>query len=987
MHKKATFIVERITNELSSDEYLYPISSNGEYKGLSNTESVELNGTMHGGNTKFCSLFASRLNLMPGSEVRCAQNEKSATSIEGIDWYLPISDFKEGPETLIADVNSSDLPNCTYDENSCPRPDRFEYLIQPGERIPVKEVEYYEATGAPPAIETVEDTGKTPEQEPRPGKQAYTINCSASGATVYGAGGGKIDGNYMLVAVPNFNYKCNWFTKQVTVDGGNVTCDLQCTPGLDRPLADGEPEIPTPIPEPGDDDDDGEGYCINVEVTGEPSECTLSGDGCGKAPGLYVVTLTPNDPTKYTTSWEGNTTPHSKTVEIVDKDESISVDCRVQDEKKDCYSITVDGDIENCPVTLPNPNCPNEGETDKYMEGTYNVTVTPNEGYQYNNTTEPSTVQVKVSGKDATFKLGTCAAGGDTQDNTLTIAFSSSGGDFTKAQLFVTVDTTTPDGTTKTQPISPMIFPGGLSTSIPLTYPANTEYTLSDIKTYIWYNNSNEAAGTNGYGVADLDGKNQGLNSKITGVLDQDKLYHFTLHGDEAAELDTIKIDTTGASSSHKISGAGTNSITVYGRVLNPSGGTIIDALNVTGIKVVPSDTSKNWSVQIIDKDQWSVSPTSGKGTSGLTVTLDNNMTTGSVCMQAKYTDGSATSNKVCFKLVADEAPASRESTIRLTADVSSCCVNNATVNYTVKSDKGFNKTGTLTPTAESPSSTDITVPVGAKYTITGSVSKHTCRQNGCTFSWKEFSPSSINIPMLNASSSYTSKAVFGCSGCSAVPKDCPVNVYANSKLSGATVTQFNFGLDSSAVPITGDRKTDISVKPGAHTVDVKGGGMIKTNDNRSIRASNASVSPESFTCSNGETHNIYVTLLYDEQGAGEPTYTSSCKFVYRLFASGGGNSYGAQIIYSLSCNGKGKFDSGNTITASLPCASNLVSIDLGNKTGDQIGSTGRQQTALIEDCNLATCITSPNSCVTVRVNGKQSTWVDVEADNSGILN
>ena len=487
MHKKATFIVERITNELSSDEYLYPISSNGEYKGLSNTESVELNGTMHGGNTKFCSLFASRLNLMPGSEVRCAQNEKSATSIEGIDWYLPISDFKGGPETLIADVNSSDLPNCTYDENTCPRPDRFEYLIQPGEKIPVKEVEYYEATGAPPAIETVEDTGKTPEQDPRPGKQAYTINCSASGATVYGAGGGKIDGNYMLVAVPNFNYKCNWFTKQVTVDGGNVTCDLQCTPGLDRPLADGEPEIPTPIPEPGDDDDDDEGYCINVEVTGEPSECTLSGDGCGKAPGLYVVTLTPNDPTKYTTSWESNTTPHSKTVEIVDKDESISVDCRVQDEKKDCYSITVDGDIENCPVTLPNPNCPNEGETDKYMEGTYNVTVTPNEGYQYNNTTEPSTVQVKVSGKDETFKLGTCAAGGDTQDNTLTIAFSSSGGDFTKAQLFVTVETTTPDGTTKTQPVSPMIFPGGLSTSIPLTYPANTEYTLSDIKTYIWY--------------------------------------------------------------------------------------------------------------------------------------------------------------------------------------------------------------------------------------------------------------------------------------------------------------------------------------------------------------------------------------------------------------------------------------------------------------------------------------------------------------------
>ena len=384
MHKKATFIVERITNELSSDEYLYPISSNGEYKGLSNTEQVELNGSIHGGSTKFCSLFASRLNLMPGSEVRCAQNEKSATSIEGIDWYLPISEFKNGPETLIVDVNSNELPNCIYDEDTCPRPDRFEYLIQPGEKIPVKEVQYYEATGAPPAIETVEDTGKTPEQAPRPGKDAHSINCSAANATVYGAGGGKIDGNYMLVAVPKRGYKCNWFTKQITVDGSDVNCDLQCEYGLDRPLADGDPVIPDPEPEPeGDDDDEDNTYCINVEVTGDASECTLSGDGCGKEPGKHVVTLTPNDQTKYTTSWQSNTTPHSQTVEIVDKDVSIIVDCRPV-EHEECYSISVEG-AENCPVTLPPGNCPNEGETDKYINGTYNVTVKPNEGYQYNN--------------------------------------------------------------------------------------------------------------------------------------------------------------------------------------------------------------------------------------------------------------------------------------------------------------------------------------------------------------------------------------------------------------------------------------------------------------------------------------------------------------------------------------------------------------------------------------------------------------------------
>ena len=49
MHKKATFIVERIVNELSTDEYLYP--NNGEYSGFSNTDKVTQNGVEHVGST------------------------------------------------------------------------------------------------------------------------------------------------------------------------------------------------------------------------------------------------------------------------------------------------------------------------------------------------------------------------------------------------------------------------------------------------------------------------------------------------------------------------------------------------------------------------------------------------------------------------------------------------------------------------------------------------------------------------------------------------------------------------------------------------------------------------------------------------------------------------------------------------------------------------------------------------------------------------
>ncbi|PWL80426.1 hypothetical protein DBY21_02075, partial [Candidatus Gastranaerophilales bacterium] len=130
LHKKATYTVDRIVNELSTDEYLYP--NNGEYTGLSNTAGVQYGGQYHWGSSKFCTLFASRIIKKPNSEVNCSPNSVSVTSSEGIDWYLPISDFKNGSETILVDVNGSELPNELGT-------DRFEYKVKPGLKVEVEE--------------------------------------------------------------------------------------------------------------------------------------------------------------------------------------------------------------------------------------------------------------------------------------------------------------------------------------------------------------------------------------------------------------------------------------------------------------------------------------------------------------------------------------------------------------------------------------------------------------------------------------------------------------------------------------------------------------------------------------------------------------------------------------------------------------------------------------------------------------------------------
>jgi len=395
LHKKATYTVDRIVNELSTDEYLYP--NNGEYTGLSNTTSITYNGELHGGSTKFCSLFASRIIRKPDTEVRCFPNAVSVTSQEGIDWYLPISDFKTGSETILVDVNGSDLPNELGT-------DRFEYKVKPGLKVEVEEPTFYAPTGAPPSKGTGGGAPSGPDKDNRTAQNVYGIYCDGSGATIYGQGPNKVNGTYTLVAVPNKGYKCNWFIHQVTVKDSDVTdCNLSCSPDNNIPASDGETIIPDPVPDEPDKPDDS--YCINVTVTGESDQCSVSGAGCGKKNGSYVVSVSSKDSSKYAPDWS------SKKVTIFNGDANETVSCNLLDQTK-CYGITVKGSAEekaNCPVTLPSGNCPDGNEGGPYKSGTHTVVVTPKEGYMFNNSTEASDVKVEIVDKDGVVDLtGKC---------------------------------------------------------------------------------------------------------------------------------------------------------------------------------------------------------------------------------------------------------------------------------------------------------------------------------------------------------------------------------------------------------------------------------------------------------------------------------------------------------------------------------------------------------------------------------------------------
>ena len=429
LHKKATFIVNKVVNELATDESLY--ANNEEYTGLSNTNKVTINGEDHEGSTKFCTLFASRLNLAPNSTVNCKADEKTLTTNDGMDWYLPISEFKESEyERIKVDVNGSKGPNCSYNESTCKDPDQFIYKIRKGEKVYKTGTQYYEETNGPSGHTVASATNNIVEEE-KTGEKTYSITCSISGpGTVYGTGSNKPNGTYHLVAIPQPGYKGNWFTKNVTVKNADITegeCSVTFTPinlgcredgGCEEPE---DPENPTP---PGDDDDDDDddteeeaGICVYANITGDdPSKCSVSGADtsgtkCSRKKGDgYALTAQVQDGYKphwvnsgqgVADQWDGG---RFLSGFVPDHSITETLECNKEETEK-CYTITVTGDTTNCPVTLPAGNC--KADKTKYTLGSYEYTVKPKEGYVYEKSADPVSKKVWVTG-DSTIEIKDC---------------------------------------------------------------------------------------------------------------------------------------------------------------------------------------------------------------------------------------------------------------------------------------------------------------------------------------------------------------------------------------------------------------------------------------------------------------------------------------------------------------------------------------------------------------------------------------------------
>lgn len=156
--KKAYYIAERVISELVNDEVLYPEpDAAGARQFLGNTEVVNYKGQPYQGITKFCGLFAAKLNR--SSEVDCSLKQfvtgtapsGNVTTSDSMVWILPRTSFlsANNPYTIQVDVNGDKGPNCFYSARRCARPDRFRIRVFQDGRVMVDgqmEIEYLNRT-------------------------------------------------------------------------------------------------------------------------------------------------------------------------------------------------------------------------------------------------------------------------------------------------------------------------------------------------------------------------------------------------------------------------------------------------------------------------------------------------------------------------------------------------------------------------------------------------------------------------------------------------------------------------------------------------------------------------------------------------------------------------------------------------------------------------------------------------------------------------
>ena len=144
MLKKAYFNTARIVSEMINDEDLYPeYDEEAEQSGFSNTSKAVYNGKEFKSSSKFCGIFAEKLNV--GSAANCnarvgVSSGGNFKTTDGIVWSMPAGNFS-GKEYIVVDTNGAKKENCSLRSNlsgsvgglsACPNkkaPDQFVFAV------------------------------------------------------------------------------------------------------------------------------------------------------------------------------------------------------------------------------------------------------------------------------------------------------------------------------------------------------------------------------------------------------------------------------------------------------------------------------------------------------------------------------------------------------------------------------------------------------------------------------------------------------------------------------------------------------------------------------------------------------------------------------------------------------------------------------------------------------------------------------------------
>lgn len=159
MLKKVYYLTGRTVNELINDEDFYPDDETENKSGFSHVHTIpeaRYHGHEYSGDTKFCGLFAARMNLRGADHCEdgitladtfpagSAPGTGHFTTADYVVWFLPINDFdRDGADdtrqSIYVDVNGDKPDNCFETDSNCNKPDRFEIQLDRYGRLFVPE--------------------------------------------------------------------------------------------------------------------------------------------------------------------------------------------------------------------------------------------------------------------------------------------------------------------------------------------------------------------------------------------------------------------------------------------------------------------------------------------------------------------------------------------------------------------------------------------------------------------------------------------------------------------------------------------------------------------------------------------------------------------------------------------------------------------------------------------------------------------------------